>query len=75
LTDRGGTKVRNRQRQLSNHSLFAKLLTILAACFATVGLSGCLGAGYSSGGGWFVWPGSLGLLVIVLLIVFLVRRR
>jgi hypothetical protein len=67
--------VRNRQRKLSNYSLVAKLLTLLAACFATVGLSGCLVAGYSSGGGWFVWPGSLGLILIVLLIVFLIRRR
>ena len=67
--------MRNRQRKLSNFSLFAKLMTLLAACFATLGLSGCLVAGYSSGGGWFVWPGSLGLIVIVVLIVFLVRRR
>jgi hypothetical protein len=67
--------VRNRQRKLSNFTLFAKLMTVLAACFATLELSGCLMAGYSSAGGWFVWPGSLGLIVIVLLIVFLVRRR
>jgi len=32
-------------------------------------------AGYSSGGGWFIWPGSLGFIVIVLLIIFLLRRR
>ena len=67
--------MRNRQRKLSNFSLLAKLITLLAASFATVELSGCLVAGYSSGGGWFLWPGSLGLLVIVVLIVFLVRRR
>jgi hypothetical protein len=67
--------VRNRQRNLSNFSLFPKLMTLLAACFATLGLSGCLVAGYSSGGGWFVWPGSVGLIVIVILIVFFVRRR
>jgi hypothetical protein len=67
--------VRNRQRKLPDYSQFAKLLTLVAACFATLELSGCLVAGYSSGGGWFVWPGSLGLVVIVLLIVFLVRRR
>jgi hypothetical protein len=75
LTDSGGTEVINRQEQLSNYSLVAKLSTLFATCFATTGLSGCLVAGYSSGGGRFVWPGSLGLIVIVLLIVFLVRRR
>jgi hypothetical protein len=67
--------VRNYQRKPSNFSLFAKLMIPLAACSVTLGLSGCLVAGYSSGGGWFVWPGSVGLIVIVLLIVFLVRRR
>jgi hypothetical protein len=67
--------VRNSQGELPNCNLFAKQLTVLAACLATLGLSGCLVAGYSTGGGWFVWPGSLGLIVIVLLIVFLVRRR
>jgi hypothetical protein len=56
-------------------SLFAKLATAFVASVATLGLSGCLVAGYSSGGGWFVWPGSLGLLVIVVVIVFFMRRR
>jgi hypothetical protein len=67
--------VRNLQRVLPVLTLFAKLATLFAACVATLGLSGCLVAGYSSGGGWFVWPGGLGLLVIVLVIVFLMRRR
>ena len=39
------------------------------------GLSGCVAVGYSSGGGWFIWPGGLGLLLIVLLIAFVLRRR
>ncbi len=38
-------------------------------------LTGCVAVGYSSGGGWFVWPGGLGLLVLVLLLLFLLRRR
>jgi hypothetical protein len=67
--------VRNHKEKFSTFRLFQKLPTVLAGCFATLGLSGCLVAGYSSGGGWFVWPGSLGLIVIVLLIVFLLRRR
>jgi hypothetical protein len=38
----------------------------------------CVVAGYRSGegGGWFFWPGGLGLLVLALLaFVFLRRRR
>ena len=65
--------MRNLQRVLSTSTLFAKLAALFAASVAALGLSGCLVAGYSSGGGWFVWPGSLGLLVVVVLIVFLIR--
>ncbi len=38
-------------------------------------LSGCVVAGVSSTGGAFIWPGGLGLLVIVLVVLFLMRRR
>ena len=38
-------------------------------------LSGCVAVGYSSGGGWFIWPGGLGLLVVVLVLWLLLRRR
>jgi hypothetical protein len=65
----------NRPPKLSATMSYRKLLTLVAASLATLGLSGCLVAGYSSGGGWFLWPGSLGLLVIVLLAIFLLRRR
>lgn len=37
--------------------------------------TGCVAVGYSSGGGWFIWPGGLGLLVIIILVLFLVGRR
>jgi hypothetical protein len=67
--------VRNLQRVLPILTLFAQSAALFAASVATFGLSGCLVAGYSSGGGWFVWPGSLGLLVLALLIVFLIKRR
>jgi hypothetical protein len=67
--------VQNLERVLGVLSVSTKLAMLFAASVATLGLSGCLVAGYSSGGGWFVWPGSLGLLVIVLLVVFLMRRR
>jgi hypothetical protein len=47
----------------------------LAAALLLCGtLTGCLVAGYSSGGGWFIWPGGLGLLVIVAVVIFLMRR-
>jgi hypothetical protein len=32
-------------------------------------------AGVSSRGSWFIWPGGLGLSVVVLFVVFLLRRR
>ena len=41
-----------------------------------LGLTGCLMVGgYSSGGGWFMWPGSFGVLLVLLLVFFLLRRR
>jgi hypothetical protein len=51
-----------------------KFFIALGGFFLVLPLSGCLVAGVSSGGGWFIWPGSFGLLVVVLLIVFLFRR-
>lgn len=38
-------------------------------------LSGCLVVGYSSRGGFFIWPGSLVLLLILALLYFLLRGR
>jgi hypothetical protein len=38
--------------------------------------SGCVVAGgYSSGRGWFIWPGTIGILVIVAILFLLFRRR
>jgi hypothetical protein len=38
--------------------------------------SGCVVAGgYSSGRGWFIWPGSIGILLVVLVLFLLLRRR
>jgi hypothetical protein len=37
--------------------------------------TGCIAvAGYSSRGGWFFWPGGLGLLVILALLFLFLRR-
>ncbi len=38
-------------------------------------LSGCVVVGYSSRGGFFVWPGGLGLLLLLLLLWLLLRPR
>lgn len=48
-----------------------------AASLLALSLSqtGCIVAGYRSGGGWFVWPGGLSILLIVLVLFFLARRR
>jgi len=48
---------------------------LVVAFIATLGLSGCLVAGYSSRGGGFIWPGGIGLLLVALLIFFVLRRR
>ncbi|MFL6414857.1 MAG: hypothetical protein ACJ74Y_04205 [Bryobacteraceae bacterium] len=36
--------------------------------------SACVAVGYRAGGGWFIWPGGLGLLAIILLLYFLFGR-
>ncbi|WP_236657650.1 hypothetical protein [Acidisarcina polymorpha] len=42
----------------------------------SVTLTGCMVVGgYSSGGGWFLWPGGLGVVSMILLILFVMRRR
>jgi len=38
--------------------------------------SGCIVAGgYSSGRGWFIWPGTIGILLILAVLFLLFRRR
>ena len=36
--------------------------------------SGCVVGGYSSGRGWFLWPG-IGTLLVIALLIFFLRRR
>ena len=43
----------------------------LVCCFAMVG---CLVAGYSSGGGFWVWPGSIVVTVALILLWYFTRR-
>jgi hypothetical protein len=55
------------------------MLRIVCAAVAGFGvcsmLSGCLIAGYSSSGAGFIWPGGLGLLVVLGLLLWLVLRQ
>jgi hypothetical protein len=51
---------------------FFALLMLLSAQLAT---ASCVGVGYSSRGGWFVWPGGIGLLIVIIVVVLLLRRR
>ena len=52
-----------------------RLVPVLVALAGCGMLSGCVMVGYSSAGGWFLWPGGLGLVVVVLLALFFLRRR
>lgn len=65
---------------LQKKDRFADAARIL--CVALLGLiscsalSGCLVAGFSSSGGGFIWPGGLGLVFMLLVVLwFLLRRR
>ncbi len=51
------------------------LLTGLTGLLAASTLTGCVVMGTSSRGGFFFWPGGLGLVVLVLLVLFVLRRR
>ncbi len=46
----------------------------VAGLLTAMSLSGCLVAGYSSRGGGFIWPGGFGLVILVLLLLFFLRR-
>lgn len=53
----------------------AKLSMVFAGLAAAGALSGCLMIGGSSRGGFFLWPGGLGLLVLVVVLAMVLRRR
>jgi hypothetical protein len=46
----------------------------LAGMLLCAPLTGCLVAGYTSEGGWWVWPGSLAITLVLLLVLLLSRR-
>jgi hypothetical protein len=49
-------------------------LLLLSVVIGCGGLSGCLVVGYSSGSGWWVWPGSVIITLLLVLAWFLTRR-
>ena len=57
---------------LSKSKLF--ILSLLAVLLG-VSQSACIVIGGSSRGGWFVWPGGFGLLIMILVLYLLFGRR
>lgn len=50
-----------------------KVIAILASLLL-VTQTACIAVGHSSRGGWFIWPGGLGMLVVLALIFLILRR-
>jgi hypothetical protein len=48
---------------------------LAAGLFLLMPLCGCLVGGYSSATGWYVWPGSIVITLLMLLFFFLRRGR
>ena len=61
-------------KQPQKLAAFRTATLAILALLAAGALSGCLVAGYSSRGGFFVWPGSIVITLIVLFVLFLLRR-
>lgn len=56
--------------------LLQAMLAVLTCVASVTMFTGCIVAGYSSRGGGFIWPGGgLGLVVIILVVLYLLRRR
>ena len=64
---------RKQSRSLTSAVRDAFVLTLISG--GVLSLTGCIVAGVSSGGGFFIWPGSIGVLVLILIIFFVMRRR
>lgn len=63
---------KNMSRGFGAGSDLVRMAAALALC---AGLSGCVVVGASSRGGFFLWPGGLGLVLVIALFVLLMRRR
>lgn len=55
-------------------NLFMKRVSVVALMLALSQSSCIVVGGYSSEGGWYIWPGSI-LSILVIVIVFLLLRR
>lgn len=64
-----------RQIERGAGTVFVRCLMLVLGLGAAGTLSGCLVAGYSSTGGGFIWPGGLGLVVLLALLFFFLRGR
>jgi hypothetical protein len=60
--------------RMTMHGWMRRAVAVLSLVVA-LSFTGCIVVGYRSRGGWFVWPGGLGLLIVVLLVLFLLRGR
>lgn len=49
-------------------------LAAVLALLLPLGLSGCIGVGYSSSGGWFIWP-PVGIILLIVIVLMVMRRR
>lgn len=47
----------------------------IVGLFGLASCTGCVVVGASSRGGFFLWPGGVGLLVLILLVMLILRRR
>jgi len=63
-----------RRMDIGNATIVRILCVALAGLLLCVPLSGCLVAGYSSGSGFWIWPGSIVITLILVLIYFLSRH-
>lgn len=52
-----------------------RTLALLLLLSAPLLSASCVTVGYSNRGGWFFWPGGLGLLIVILIVVWLLKRR
>ncbi|HEY1402958.1 MAG TPA: hypothetical protein VGB05_02390 [Pyrinomonadaceae bacterium] len=52
-----------------------KRVAIFALMVACSQSSCIMVGGYSSEGGWFLWPGGLGILLVIVVVLLLARRK
>ena len=51
------------------------VLVFASGLLLAEGVMGCVVIGASSRGGFFIWPGGLGLLLLVVVLALVLRRR